>query len=191
MEATAVAPGCSGPTSENGDINPMEQTNKFEKLAKATGMGAIEDSQNYDIEETATKPLLSPMIIHQKSQQAQMLTTNKFSNFGFFAGSPRQTCLVENQRNIDSCKEDEIEVSIEEAIEETFDQINKDRVKALTRQKSKNTQPDRTHPITLLPKKTVSPEMENRKSNRTERLIQKMGSGPPRIGQKELKGQTE
>lgn len=68
-----------------------------------------------------------------------MLTTNKFSNFGFFAGSPRQTALVENQRNIDSCKEDEIEVSIEEAIEENIDQINKDRVKALTRQKSKNT----------------------------------------------------
>lgn len=45
----------------------MEQTNKFEKMAKATGMGAIEDSQNYDIEETATKPLLSPMIGYQKS----------------------------------------------------------------------------------------------------------------------------
>lgn len=67
MEATAVAAGCSGPASENGDINPMEQTNKFEKMAKATGMGAIEDSQNYDIEETATKPLLSPMIGYQKS----------------------------------------------------------------------------------------------------------------------------
>ena len=47
-----------------------------------------------------------------------MHTTNKFSNFGFFAGSPRQTHLVNAQGNIDSCKEDEIEVSIEEAIED-------------------------------------------------------------------------
>ena len=54
--------------------------------------------------------------------------------------------------NIDSCKEDEIEVSIEEAIEDNKaapggaapDLIDKDRVKQLvmTRQKSKNTQPD-------------------------------------------------
>ena len=49
-----------------------------------------------------------------------MQTTNKFSNFGFFAGSPRQTALVDVHGNIDSCKEDEIEVSIEEAIEENI-----------------------------------------------------------------------
>lgn len=49
-----------------------------------------------------------------------MFTTNKFSNFGFFAGSPRQTALVDVHGNIDSCKEDEIEVSIEEAIEENI-----------------------------------------------------------------------
>ena len=115
-----------------------------------------------------------------------MLTTNKFSNFGFFAGSPRKTALVDVHGNIDSCKEDEIEVSIEEAIEENIAQINKDRVKALTRQKSKNTQPDKTHPITLLPKKTISPEMESRKSNRTERLMKKMG-GPPNLRPQELK----
>ena len=65
--------------------------------------------------------------------------------------------MVNAQGNIDSCKEDEIEVSIEEHIEDgNFndkatpggqaqpDLIDKDRVKALvmTRQKSKNTQPD-------------------------------------------------
>ena len=105
-----------------------------------------------------------------------MLTTNKFSNFGFFAGSPRQTALVDVHGNIDQNKEDEIEVSIEEAIEENIEQINKERVRALTRQKSKNTQPDSTHPVTLFPKKTDSPEFANRKGgNRATRLINKIG----------------
>lgn len=141
-------------------------------------MGAIEESQGGDyIEETATKPLLSPMILRQRSnQQTQMQTTNKFSNFGFFAGSPRQTHLVDAQGNIEQCKEDEIEVSIEEAIETNIEQINKDRVKALTRQKSMNTKPDPVAPITLLPKKTDSPEMESRRSNRAQKLINKLGS---------------
>ena len=48
--------------------NPMEQTNKFEKMAKATGMAVVEEddvvSNQVDIEETVTKPLLSPMIQH-------------------------------------------------------------------------------------------------------------------------------
>ena len=97
----------------------------------------MEEENGVDIEETATKPLLSPMIMRQKSNQ--MRTTNKFSNFGFFAGSPRQTTLVDVHGNIEQCKEDEIEVSIEEAIEENPtaggapQTINKERVKALTR----------------------------------------------------------
>ena len=66
---------------------------------------------------------------------------------------------------------------IEEAIEENIAQINKDRVKALTRQKSKNTQPDQTSPITLLPKRTSSPEMDSRKSNRANRFMNKFGAG--------------
>ena len=45
----------------------MEVTNQFSKKAKGTGMGAIEDSKTEDgddyIEETATEPLLSPMIM--------------------------------------------------------------------------------------------------------------------------------
>ena len=105
-----------------------------------------------------------------------MRTTNKFSNFGFFAGSPRQTHLVDAQGNIEQCKEDEIEVSIEEAIETNIEQINKDRVKALTRQKSLNTKPDKTHPVTLQPKVTDSPELDGRRNNRAAKLLNKMGT---------------
>ena len=65
-------------------------------------------------------------------------------------------------RNIDICEEDQIEVSIEEAIDGNIGQIDKERVKALTRQKSKNTQFKMNHPQTLLPKKTTSPEMKKR-----------------------------
>ena len=104
----------------------MDKTNQFEKLAQATGMAVVEEcddaKDDVDIEETVTKPLLSPMIQHQKSTvNNQMQTTNKFSNFGFFAGSPRQTALVDVHGNIDQSHEDEIEVSIEEAIEENIE----------------------------------------------------------------------
>ena len=150
------------------DMNPMEQTSQFSgRVQRPSPINPIQKENNdVDIEETATKPLLSPMISHQ--QQTQMQTTNKFSNFGFFAGSPRQTTLVDVHGNIDQCKEDEIEVSIEEAIEDNIEQINKERIKSLTRQKSKNTQPEQTHPTTLLPKATESPEIisSNRKNTR-------------------------
>ena len=157
-------PGPESPTWNNG-VNPMEITNQFPN-AKQTGMGFEEDEVNNDIEETAVKPLLSPTaIVHQ--QQNQTHTTNKFSNFGFFAGSPRQTAHVDIDGNIEQSKEDEIEVSIEEAIEENITELDKDRVRALTRQKSQNTKPDQTHPQTLMPKKTISPEIkEGRKTNK-------------------------
>ena len=69
-----------------------------------------------------------------------MQTTNKFSNFGFFAGSPRATARVQVDGNIDNCKDDDIEVSIEENIEEHTgtkkdnaeeDLIDKERIKNL------------------------------------------------------------
>eukprot|EP00354_Favella_ehrenbergii_P010531 CAMPEP_0170458956 /NCGR_PEP_ID=MMETSP0123-20130129/5779_1 /TAXON_ID=182087 /ORGANISM="Favella ehrenbergii, Strain Fehren 1" /LENGTH=43 /DNA_ID=CAMNT_0010723329 /DNA_START=1898 /DNA_END=2029 /DNA_ORIENTATION=+ len=42
----------------------MEVTNQFNMMAKGTGIGAIEESLGGDyIEETAAKPLLSPMIL--------------------------------------------------------------------------------------------------------------------------------
>lgn len=82
------------------DMNPMEQTNQFNNT-RTHNVSPIEEESGYqDIEETATKPLLSPMIQHQPITQMQ--TTNKFSNFGFFAaGSPRQTTLVDVHGNID------------------------------------------------------------------------------------------
>ena len=89
LENTTTGPSCQvSPSKENQ--NPMERTNQFQK-AKQTGMlgcheEEVEDDDNVDIEETAVKGLLSPTI-HQ--QQNQTHTTNKFSNFGFFAGSPR------------------------------------------------------------------------------------------------------
>jgi len=142
------------------DYNPMEHTNEF---MKTKVKNRIEEELNSgDLEETAMKPLLSPTIMHQKQNQTH--TTNKFSNFGFFAGSPRTTTLVDVHRNIDICEEDQIEVSIEEAIDGNIAQIDKERVKALTRQKSKNTQSKMNHPQMLLPKKTTSPEVKKRGS---------------------------
>jgi hypothetical protein len=49
------------------------------------------------IEETATKDLFSPKIHCIQNQTA---TTNKFSNFGFFAGSPRATAMAGVAGNI-------------------------------------------------------------------------------------------
>jgi hypothetical protein len=49
------------------------------------------------IEETAIKDVFSPKIQHIQNQTA---TTNKFSNFGFFAGSPRATATAGVKGNI-------------------------------------------------------------------------------------------
>jgi hypothetical protein len=50
-----------------------------------------------DIEETVMKEVVSPKIVNLYNQTA---TTNKFSNFGFFAGSPRQTAMAGVSGNI-------------------------------------------------------------------------------------------
>lgn len=68
------------------------------------------------IEETATKDLFSPKI---HSIQNQTATTNKFSNFGFFAGSPRATAMAGVAGNIAQYEADGY-VDIEEAIEENL-----------------------------------------------------------------------
>lgn len=150
----------------------MEHTNQF---LKTKVMNRIEEEMYCgNVEETAIKPLLSPTIMQQKQNQTH--TTNKFSNFGFFAGSPRTTTLVDVHRNIDTCQEDLIEVSIEEAIEGNIAKIDTERVKALTRQKSKNTQPDLTHPQTLLPKKTTSPELKKRMNRFTSEYAARKAS---------------
>ena len=52
----------------------------------------------------------------------------------------------------------------------------------MTRQKSKNTQPDQTHPMTLLPKRTTSPEMDNRKGNRVNRFANKFAYPTAAVG---------
>ena len=52
----------------NAAVDRMDKTNQFEKLAQATGMAVVEEcddaKDDVDIEETVTKPLLSPMIQH-------------------------------------------------------------------------------------------------------------------------------
>jgi hypothetical protein len=49
------------------------------------------------VEETFVKDVLSPKIQYIQNQTA---TTNKFSNFGFFAGSPRATTMAGVAGNI-------------------------------------------------------------------------------------------
>ena len=53
----------------------------------------------------------------------------------------------------------------------------------MTRQKSKNTQPDQKHP--MLPKKTTSPEIDSRKSNRANRFANKFAYPTAAGGKKE------
>ena len=75
------------------------------------------------IEETVTKDLFSPKIHCIQNQTA---TTNKFSNFGFFAGSPRATAMAGVKGNIGQYEADGI-VDIEEVIEENLNAFVKQR----------------------------------------------------------------
>ena len=118
------------------------------------------------IEDTQTK-ILSPTIRHVQNQTH---TTNKFSNFGYFGGasSPRATAMVGVAGNIEN-QEDDIEVSIEEAIEDNLLEISRQREteKKTTKhnpnlglrelQKQKSTQPMMEK--SLLPKATESPKV--------------------------------
>lgn len=76
-------------------------------------------------EKKAGNPI-SPTI--QQMQNQTTTTLNKFSNFGFFAGSPRATHHVGDKGNIMQ-QDDEIEVSIEEAIEENLNHFENEKVK--------------------------------------------------------------
>lgn len=69
------------------------------------------------------KEVVSPKIVNLYNQTA---TTNKFSNFGFFAGSPRQTAMAGVSGNINQ-DEQECVVDIEEAIEENLEHVTRQR----------------------------------------------------------------
>ena len=95
-----------------GDSKHKSRLNTHGQSVASQGEGE-ETTTNFNV---GHPDVLSPKI------HLQAGTTNKFSNFGFFAGSPRATHLVGVEGNIsdDGNKDNIVEFDIEEAIEENI-----------------------------------------------------------------------
>lgn len=128
------------------------------------------NGEEFNVNATATK-VFSPTI---QQLQNQTTTTNKFSNFGFFAGSPRATAVAGVQGNIDQAEDDEM-------IEESIEDFNSNLMTPQKKQNFKINKPSpskmRKNPRqsinnaqSLLPRPTESPEMQKR----TEQKLMKV-----------------